>query len=194
MKILLPFIFSSLIPGTGQLYLKKYLIGIAFLLLPFVLIFIFPDIPLYYPYLIMIIISVADVYLRIEKIVSRKKALTNLFFGIIVTVVILPSVFYLFFTSMYRGGQYVTNEYLNIVHTEEEMIEITDALNRYKVHNKNYPKDLYKFVHSKPIWESWATDSWGNKYSYKLTQQGFILRSAGVDGKFNTEDDIVRKN
>ncbi|WP_188467319.1 type II secretion system protein GspG [Marivirga lumbricoides] len=194
MNILLPFILSSLIPGTGQFYLKRYLLGIAFFLLPFALVFLLPDIPLYYPYLIMIVISVTDVYLRMEKIASRKKALTNLSFSVLIAVVVIPSVFYLFYMSMYRGGEYVTTEYLNVEHTENEMIEISFALNKYKVRNKKYPQDFNEFVHSKPIWESWATDSWGNKYRYNLTQEGFVLTSSGVDGKFNTEDDIVRKN
>jgi TM2 domain-containing membrane protein YozV len=194
MKILLPFILSSLIPGSGQFYLKRYLLGIAFLLIPFVLVFLLPDIPLYYSYLIMIVISVTDVYLRIEKVASRKKALTNLSFGILIAVVVIPSVFYLFYMSMYRGGEYVTKEYLNVEHTEDEMIEISTALKKYEVRNKKYPEDFYEFVYSKPIWQQWATDSWGNKYRYNLTQKGFALTSSGVDGKFNTEDDIVRKN
>jgi len=95
---------------------------------------------------------------------------------------------------MYQGGKYVTKEYLNVEHTEDEMIEISTALNKYEIRNKKYPQDFYEFVHSKPIWESWATDSWGNKYTYNLTQKGFVITSSGVDGKFNTEDDIVRKN
>jgi hypothetical protein len=37
------------------------------------------------------------------------------------------------------------------------------------------------------------TDAWGRDIRYqKLSDSGFELRSAGADGKFQTEDDIVK--
>ncbi len=37
------------------------------------------------------------------------------------------------------------------------------------------------------------TDGWGRNIRYqKLSENGYELRSAGVDGKFDTDDDIIR--
>ena len=129
MKTLLPFLLSGLIPGAGQLYLRKYISGLAFLLLPIIVILIFPEIPIQFSYLTFIIISVADVYFVLQNIVGRKKALINLCFTIVIFVIIIPSAFYLFTLSMYKGGEYVINEHLNIIHTRDEMVEISNALN-----------------------------------------------------------------
>jgi TM2 domain-containing membrane protein YozV len=194
MKTLLPFLFSTFIPGTGQLYLRKYLSGIILLLLPILVIVIFPKIPLEYPYLIFVIISVADVYFISSKSIGRKKALLNLSFALIIALVILPATFYLFILSMYKGGEYIKNEHLNIGHTKREMVEISNALTRHYARNNEYPEDYFKFVTRKPIWEPWSNDSWDNNYKYELTDGGYKLTSAGVDGIFDTEDDITRTN
>ena len=74
------------------------------------------------------------------------------------------------------------------------MAKIEKALNRYHLREKEYPADYLKFVMRKPIWESWAYDSWDNEYRYELIENGFILTSAGLDGKFDTEDDIKCEN
>ena len=38
------------------------------------------------------------------------------------------------------------------------------------------------------------TDAWGREIVYeKITDSDFRLRSAGADGRFNTEDDIVKE-
>ena len=113
MKTLLPFLCSIFIPGTGQLYLGKYVAGLTFLLLPILIVFLFPNIPAEYPFVIFIIISVADIYFRTEKFAGRKKAVTYLFFSIIIAVVIIPSVFYLLFMSMHGGSQFITHQYFN---------------------------------------------------------------------------------
>ncbi len=185
---------SGLIPGAGQLYLRKYISGLAFLLLPIIVILIFPEIPIQFSYLTFIIISVADVYFVLQNIVGRKKALINLCFTIVIFVIIIPSAFYLFTLSMYKGGEYVINEHLNIIHTRDEMVEISNALNRHYIRNKEYPENFMAFVNRKPIWEMWAKDSWDNDYRYALTDVGYLLTSAGVDGVFDTDDDITRAN
>lgn len=193
MKILLPFIFSAVLPGTGQFYLRDYLKGIILLLFPFVIDFLIPDLPFQYPYLFAVIISLTDIYLKTEKKEGRQKAMKNLIFGLIVVIVILPSVFYLFTLSMYKGGQYVSNEILNVEHTEDEMTEISKALDNYYFNNGMYPGDFQKFVRRKPVWSHWITDSWDNKYRYQRLDSGsYKLTSAGKDEQFDTDDDIKR--
>ena len=106
----------------------------------------------------------------------------------------MPLAFYLFILSLYHGGKYIKDEHLNIGHTKDEMVEISSALSRHYIRNKEYPHDYLEFVTRKPIWQPWATDSWGNHYRYELTEDGYRLTSAGLDGVFDTEDDIKRTN
>ena len=39
--------------------------------------------------------------------------------------------------------------------------------------------------------EELPADSWKNQITYRITEDGYELRSSGADGQFNTEDDIV---
>lgn len=93
---------------------------------------------------------------------------------------------------MFKGGQYVKEEYLNSEYTKDEMTEIGNALERYQSSQQKYPSDFKTFVMSKPIWSSWLNDQWESKYNYSLSSDGgFKLTSAGPDRIMNSSDDIV---
>ena len=70
--------------------------------------------------------------------------------------------------------------------------EITTALEKYKQSTKAYPTALSELRN--PLLS--VHDQWGNMYNYQSLNNGgqFILTSAGLDGKFNTADDLVFKN
>jgi hypothetical protein len=72
------------------------------------------------------------------------------------------------------------------------MKEIVDELDSYFQNNNKYPSDYLGFVNSKPIWDNWKRDSWGNKYKYsQIDFLNFTLISAGKDSEFNTKDDTI---
>ncbi len=48
----------------------------------------------------------------------------------------------------------------------------------------------YSFGTNSADWPPFI-DSWGNKYVYKRTRNGFIISSNGPDGVDNTTDDII---
>lgn len=193
MKILLPFIFSAIIPGTGQLYLRHFLKGFLMLVLPFSIIYFVPEIPITYPYLICQIVSLADIYLTIEKREGKKKALTNLVFGLVIVIIIIPITIYLFTLSLYKGGLHFKDEILSSDQTKKEMSEISTALENYYAKYNRYPVKYDDFVRTKPIWNRWREDSWGTKYEYEVTEpNGYILKSAGKDQIFDTPDDVVK--
>lgn len=68
------------------------------------------------------------------------------------------------------------------------------ALEHYKASQKIYPENLPGLITKNPMLSQ--TDQWGNRYQYHIDNNGthFILISAGADGKFNTNDDLVFKN
>ena len=194
MKTLLPFLASIFFPGLGQIILKDYFKGILMLVICFVGGLIVPFIPYLFFYFGTVIWSLVDIYLQTEKISGKKSAVRNLIFSIVVVVIIIPAIFYLSLISFSVGGEYVANEFLNSKHTEKELVEISKELDSYFERHKKYPSDYFKFVGSKPIWSSWKTDKWDKKYRYSQSDStNYTLTSAGKDGQFDTEDDVVQK-
>ena len=195
MKTLLPYIFSTFIPGSGQLYQREYIKGLILLLSPIAVAFFIPLIPFHYVYLLSVIISLTYVFLNTESKEGRTKAIKYLIFSLVLALVVFPITFYLFTVSMYKGGQHVKNEYLNSGHTKTEMAEITKAFEWYYSSKKAYPTDYKSFVLTKPIWSSWLEDSWGTPYKYESNEpDSYKLTSAGTDLQFDTPDDIVSTN
>jgi len=191
MKTLIPFILSTLIPGAGQLYTGQYLKGILMLIIPFIIILLFDQFPIGYAYIISQIVSLVDLYLIEEKREGKQKAFRYLIFGLLIVIVIIPSIFYLFAISMHKGGNYVVNNFYNEDRTKNEMTEISLALEKYYSRYHYYPNDFLDFISSKPIWHEWSTDAWDNNFKYTvLDSSHFILVSSGKDQVFETKDDI----
>jgi len=80
--------------------------------------------------------------------------------------------------------------------TRNEIIEISNALNKWKNHYGYYPTDLKDITKGKPLRKEWTNDVWKNPYKYNVRENGnsFEIISAGSDREFNTNDDIKSDN
>ena len=59
---------------------------------------------------------------------------------------------------------------------------------------RRYPRDFGSFIRSEFGHEGGqdpSKDPWGSYYFFKKTSSGFDLSSAGADGQFGTDDDVV---
>ena len=76
--------------------------------------------------------------------------------------------------------------------TAKEIADISARLENWKENLGNYPTDLNELIGNSPIRQEWKTDSWNRPYQYTVNKNGvgFLIVSAGLDGKFRTEDDI----
>lgn len=190
MNLLLPFILSAIYPGLGQLYTAKYWKGLVLLLLPIITFLLIPLVFII-AYTVLVIISIADLYLTFEKTENKKRVMNNLFFAILIVIIVIPSFFYLFTFSMFKGGLYVKDEFLSKDYTQSEMEDIIKALNKFQSDTDTFPSDYVKFVKTKPIWDSWYNDDWGNPNKYSHENGEIKLISAGKDATFETPDDII---
>ena len=157
--------------------------------------FIIPFIPFSFLFTGTMIWSQIEIYLKTEKTEGKSKAIKNLIFSFVIMIFIIPAIFYLSLVSFSVGGKYASDHFFNQNHTEKEMNEITNQLDRYYHTYKRYPSDFESYVGSKPLWSSWLTDGWENKYNYLQTDSThYILISAGEDHKFGTTDDLIKKD
>ena len=75
------------------------------------------------------------------------------------------------------------------------MIDIAKALDKYKAAKGYFPTNYIDFTLSKPLRQKWKYDSWENNYMYTLKDStNYELVSAGKDGLFDSDDDIIIKN
>jgi len=194
-KELFIFIISMILPGAGHLILKDYKKGIIFLFIQIVGFFVFPIFSYYYFYIPCMIVSVVDLYLKLQKKNGKAKTIRALIFGIIVLVILIPALIMILITTFKVGGQFVTDNYFNEGRTKQEMKEISIALDRYYDKYQRYPADYNKFIRTKPIWSEWEFDSWDNRYRYTQKDSvDYVLQSSGKDKKFDTNDDLKITN
>ena len=80
--------------------------------------------------------------------------------------------------------------------TEKEIVQMTERMENWKEKFGEYPSDLNELIGNNPLRQKWKMDSWNRPYQYELTEDGtgFLIVSAGSDGKFETEDDIKYNN
>ncbi|WP_255578245.1 type II secretion system protein GspG [Flavobacterium sp. ASW18X] len=80
--------------------------------------------------------------------------------------------------------------------TKKEIMEITERMENWKEEYGTYPTDLNELIGNNPMQQEWKTDSWNRPYQYAVTEdgKGYLIVSAGSDGKFETEDDIKKSN
>lgn len=76
--------------------------------------------------------------------------------------------------------------------TETEIAEITERMEMWKERFGKYPKDLNELIGNNPMRQEWRTDSWNRPYQYSVSENEieFSIVSAGLDGKYETKDDI----
>lgn len=82
---------------------------------------------------------------------------------------------------------------INASDTNQLFNFLTVALECYKTSEGSYPEDLQVLVTEKYISEL-ESDRLGNKILYRKNRGGYVLKSAGRDLQFNTDDDITRIN
>ncbi|SDF26732.1 hypothetical protein [Ulvibacter litoralis] len=201
MNNLIPFIASFFLPGIGQFVLKDFKKGSIIFLSNIILTFILIStdflsfIPNWTPHIVLMIWALFDVYDKIEHRDGKKSATRYMAFSLLIVVVLLPITLTLLITGIFKGVEFLSDEYLNEDRTKTEMNKISTELGLYKNHYRVYPKNYDSFIGQKPIWGSWKADSWKNPYKYELIDSlNYKLISAGKDGIYFNEDDIIRSN
>jgi hypothetical protein len=201
MKNLLPFIISFFLPGAGQFILKDFRKGGIILLLDIVSTYLILNldflnlIPFWFPHIIIMIWAIFDIYDKIEQRDGKKSATRYLAFSLLIVIILFPLSLTLFTTGLFKGVEFVTDEYLNEDRTKTEMNEISTELSLYENYYGVFPKNYESFIRQKPIWGSWKSDNWKNPYKYELIDSiNYKLISAGKDGIYFSKDDIIRKN
>ena len=76
--------------------------------------------------------------------------------------------------------------------TKKEISEMSDRMNNWNEKFGKYPSDINELIGNSPVRQGWKKDAWNREYKFTITEngKGFLITSAGSDGKFNTEDDI----
>jgi|TARA_R110002110_G_scaffold208363_2_gene420680 general secretion pathway protein G len=76
--------------------------------------------------------------------------------------------------------------------TEKEISEISDRMENWNEKFGQYPTELNELIGNSPLRQDWKKDAWNRPYGFTITEngKGFLITSAGSDGKFGTEDDI----
>lgn len=118
--------------------------------------------------------------------ITVKKIRKLLLTALIICVAVLGSILMIAFLSQ---------DYLKKRNTINQSVEITKALELFKTNTKVYPVCLADIIGNNPLRYNWTKDGWGNNYKYITShnQCGYTLVSAGKDGKFGSNDDIVFK-
>jgi hypothetical protein len=80
---------------------------------------------------------------------------------------------------------------MNVDLTRANMATLARAIDIFTATEGRLPGDLMDLSRARLLTGA-TTDSWGRAVKYeKVLDSGFRLTSAGLDGKFNTGDDIV---
>ena len=76
--------------------------------------------------------------------------------------------------------------------TEREISEMSDRMENWKENLGKYPTELNELIGNSPLRQDWKKDAWNREYKLTISEngKGFLITSAGSDGKFGTEDDI----
>ncbi|MHA7943908.1 type II secretion system protein GspG [Formosa sp. 3Alg 14/1] len=76
--------------------------------------------------------------------------------------------------------------------TKKEISAMSERMKNWNENLGQYPADLNELIGHSPLRQDWKKDAWNREYEFKITEngKGFLITSAGLDGKFQTEDDI----
>jgi hypothetical protein len=86
-----------------------------------------------------------------------------------------------FFISL--SPLFIQKDNMNIIKAEKDLQKIRLVVEMEKFSMGSFPESLQSVI-------TINNDPWNNKYSYRLTESGYDLRSPGPDGVPNTSDDI----
>lgn len=95
-----------------------------------------------------------------------------------------------------------TNEAAMQDATTTQMKMLKQNIDMYRIRINGLPETLNSLVEGpsdaskkakwvSPIIDSVPKDAWGNDFQYEVSGNTFEIRSGGIDGQLNTEDDIV---
>jgi len=78
--------------------------------------------------------------------------------------------------------------------TQMELAVIARVTRDFRIGEGRYPTDFSAFLQrslrpNKPF--PVGTDFWGRPYRLEIAVEGFVVRSAGADGRYHTRDDLV---
>lgn len=78
--------------------------------------------------------------------------------------------------------------------TKKEISEMNDRMENWNENLGQYPMELNELIGNSPLRQDWKKDAWNREYKFSIIDNGngFLITSAGSDGKFGTEDDINR--
>lgn len=81
------------------------------------------------------------------------------------------------------------------VKTKKEISEMSERMENWNEKFGKYPTELNKLIGNSPVRQNWKRDAWNREYAFEITNnsKGFLITSAGSDGKFKTKDDIISK-
>jgi len=93
----------------------------------------------------------------------------------------------------------------NVTVTEITLDQLKHNVKLYQIRVGSVPQDLEMLVDGptdnvgkskwvSPIVDEIGKDSWDNEFVYTVKSDGFEIRSAGLDEKINTDDDLVVKD
>jgi len=102
--------------------------------------------------------------------------------GISYPAFITPLIFLISFFIALASAPAQRTEYLDRIKTSGDVDNIRFLIEAYKYENGSYPQSIDNVTVKK--------DLWGKQYLYKASDNGFLLFSAGQDGKEGTEDDV----
>lgn len=104
---------------------------------------------------------------------------------IIIAVLIIVSLSAFLFFSYQRTSIFPEK-------TQKEISEMADRMEKWNEKFGQYPTGLNELIGNSPIRQDWIEDSWNQPYKLSITGNGngFLITSAGSDGKFGTKDDI----
>ena len=79
--------------------------------------------------------------------------------------------------------------------TEKEISEMSNRMENWNEKFGKYPTELNELIGNSPLRQEWKKDAWNREYEFTITEngKGFLITSAGSDGKFGTKDDIKSK-
>ena len=109
----------------------------------------------------------------------------------------MAAVYFIFFTKVddNKGGLRIeVDKYVQskIKLTAVNLESLSREVLTYATEGEGLPEHLDALRRNPPTTAAFA-DSWGRKIRYeRLSDSSFRLRSAGPDGAFETEDDIVK--
>ncbi|PIA78517.1 hypothetical protein BFR04_03000 [Gaetbulibacter sp. 4G1] len=76
--------------------------------------------------------------------------------------------------------------------TKKEISEMSERMENWNDNLGKYPTKLNELIGNSPLRQDWKKDAWNREYEFTIMEngEGFLIISAGSDGKFGTEDDI----